>query len=205
MDKPGKENVVAEFVSRVNFPIGEEGMVGDQIPDEHLFFILVLSPWFADIENYLVSTQFPPHLSSKEKSKIVRKGAPFTWIGARITTFKILQAGYYWPTVHQDVRRYTSQYDQCQRVGKSTPKDEMPMQPQVTFGPFEKLGMDFVGPINPPSKQKHYTIVSTDYLTKWAETKEIKVAIEEKVAESLRENIFYKFGYPRELVTNQSS
>jgi len=56
----------------------------------------------------------------------------------------------------------------------------------VTFEPFEKWGMDFVGPINPPSKQKQYIIVCTDYLMKWAETKAIKVATEEKVAEFLR-------------------
>eukprot|EP00253_Pinus_taeda_P003242 PITA_03242 len=65
--------------------------------------------------------------------------------------------------------------------------------------------MDFVGPINPPSNQKSYIIVCTDYLTKWAETKSIKAATKEKVVEFLRNNIFYKFGYPRELVTDQGS
>lgn len=121
------------------------------------------------------------------------------------TTFKILQAGYYWPTLHQYVKRYTSQWDQCQRMGKHTPNDEMPMQPQVNFEPYEKWGMDFVGPMNPPSKQRQYIIVCTDYLTKWAETKAIKAATEEKVTEFLRENIFYKFGYLRELVTDQGN
>eukprot|EP00253_Pinus_taeda_P024080 PITA_24080 len=70
----------------------------------------------------------------------------------------------------------------------------MPVQPQVTFEPFEKWGMDFVGPINSPSKQKHYIIVCIDYLTKWAETKAIKATVEVKLAVFLRENIFYKFG-----------
>eukprot|EP00253_Pinus_taeda_P012524 PITA_12524 len=124
---------------------------------------------------------------------------------AKRTAFKILQAGYYWPTLHQDVRRYISQCDRCQRMGKQTPKDEMPLQPQVTFEPFEKWGMDFVGPINPPSKEKSYIIVCTDYLMKWEKTKAIKAATEEKVAELSRENIFYKFVYPRELVTDQGS
>ena len=44
-----------------------------------------------------------------------------------------------------------------------------------------------------------------DYLTKWERTKAIKATTEENVAEFLRENIFYNFGYPRELVTDQGS
>ena len=50
--------------------------------------------------------------------------------------------------------------------------------------------MDFVGPIDPPSGKKKYLIVCTDYLTKWVETKVVKVAIREKVAEFQRENVF---------------
>ena len=67
-------------------------------------------------------------------------------------------------------------------MGKPTPKDEMPSQPQVTFEPFEKWGMDFVDLISPPSKQKQYIIVCTDYLKKWVETKAIKEKTKEKVA-----------------------
>eukprot|EP00253_Pinus_taeda_P005719 PITA_05719 len=110
VEKPGKENVVADFSSRLDLPA------------------------------------VPSHLSSKEKSRIMRKSASFTWIGdnlfklgpdkilrhcvreeevfdilltchdgpcggnfsAKRTAFKILQAGYYWPTLHQDFRRYVS-------------------------------------------------------------------------------------------------
>jgi len=85
-------------------------------------------------------------------------------------------------------------------MGKPTPRDEMPLQPQMTFEPFEKWGMEFVGHVNRPSKQKSYIIVCTDYLTEWVEMKEIKAA-----TDFLRENIFYKFGYPIELVTDQGS
>jgi len=78
---------------------------------------------------------------------------------AKRTTFKVLQTSYYWPTFPQDARRYTSQCDQCQRMGKSTPEDEMPLQPQVTFETFDKGGMDFNGPIDPPLGQKKYIIM----------------------------------------------
>ena len=156
VDNHGKENVVANFLSRMNLPTCEEGMVDDQLPDEHLFAISVLSPWFADIANYLVSSQFPPNLHSKEKSNIVRKSAPCIWIWGNLfklgpdqtlrrcvreeevfdilltyhdgpcgghfaekrATFKVLQAGYYWPTLHQDVKKYIRQCDRYQRMGK---------------------------------------------------------------------------------------
>lgn len=84
IDNAGKENVVEDFLSRLNFPIGEEGMVDDQLLDEPLFAISVLSPLFSSIADYLVSAQFPPNFSSKEKRKIVRKSTPFTWFGGNL-------------------------------------------------------------------------------------------------------------------------
>ena len=58
-------------------------MVDDQLLDEHLFSISALSPWFADIAKYLVAGRLPPNLSFKERSRIVIKSAPFTWIGGK--------------------------------------------------------------------------------------------------------------------------
>ena len=90
-------------------------------------------------------------------------------------------------------------------MGKPTPEDEIPLQPQVVLEPFENWGMDFIGPIDPPSVMKKYISVCTDYLKKWVDTKDVKVATKEKVVEFLRENVLYKFVYPRELVTDQGS
>lgn len=84
IDKLGKENVIADFLSRLTITTRKEEMVDDQLPYEHIFSILVLSPWFVYITNYLVSGRFPPNLSSKEKRNIVRKIAPFTLIGGNL-------------------------------------------------------------------------------------------------------------------------
>ena len=69
---------------------------------------------------------------------------------AKRTTFKVFQVGYYWPTLHQDVKKYVSECARCQRMGKPTLRDEIPLQPQVTFKPFDKWGIELIGPIKPP-------------------------------------------------------
>ena len=40
--------------------------------------------------------------------------------------------------------------DNCQRMGKPIPSNEMPLQPQVLIELFQKWVLYFIGPINPP-------------------------------------------------------
>ena len=105
------------------------------------------------------------------------------------TAYKILSLGYYWPSLFKDTKEYVKRCDSCQRVGKPTPSNEMPLQPQVCIEPFEKWALDFVGPINPPSKQKKYILVCTDYVTKWVEAKALPSATENSVVQFLFEDI----------------
>jgi hypothetical protein len=83
----------------------------------------------------------------------------------------------------------------------------MPLNPILALAPFEKWGIDFVGPINPPSKTgcHRYILVATDYATKWAEAEPTKRDDKEVVAKFLKENIFSRFGCPRELVSDRGT
>jgi hypothetical protein len=65
LDKPGKDNVVVEFLSRITSNENEPP-VEDHFPDEHLFAVSTNSPWFADIANFLVAGKLPHHLTPKE-------------------------------------------------------------------------------------------------------------------------------------------
>ena len=118
------------------------------------------------------------------------------------TTHKVLRMGYYWPSLFKDARKYVKACDNCQRMGQPNHRDEMPLNPQVTLEPFEKWALDFVGPINPPYNQRVYILVCTDYMTKWVEAKALIKANEEAVLTFLFEEIFVRFGLPRELVTD---
>eukprot|EP00253_Pinus_taeda_P014563 PITA_14563 len=78
VDRPGKENVVVDFLSRIK--TDENTLVDDSIPDEYLFAVSAHSPWYADIANYLVAGKLPSHLSHREKSKIIQQSARYSWI-----------------------------------------------------------------------------------------------------------------------------
>eukprot|EP00253_Pinus_taeda_P013146 PITA_13146 len=118
------------------------------------------------------------------------------------TTHKVLRMGYYWPSIFKDAKTYVRACDSCQRMGQHNHRDEMPLNPQVILEPFERWALDFIGPINPPSNQRVYILVCTDYMTKWVEAKALLRANEESVLSFLFEEIFVKFGLPRELVTD---
>ena len=79
----------------------------------------------------------------------------------------------------------------------------MSLQPQIVVAPFDKWGINFVGPIEPPLEGKSYILVCTNYVTKWVEAKPMKNPHDNNVAKYLYECIFTRFGIPRELQSDQ--
>ena len=89
---------------------------------------------------------------------------------------KILRARLWWPALHSDSHNYCKACDTCQRIGIPLHRDEMQLQPQMDLQAFEKLAIDFIGPINPPGKKTGacYIITATDYVTRCAEAQDVK-------------------------------
>lgn len=242
LDRPGKENQVADYFSRLQ-NLGEVVQVEGSFPDEHLLAISVLTPWYADLANYLSTRKVSPSFSSKEKKRLIKQSARYSWINgdlfytsynmiirrciredeiidvltschdqpcgghfaAKRTAHKILSLGHYWPSIFKDMKKYVRICDSCQCMGQPTISNEIPLQPQVHLEPFEKWALDFIGPMNPPSKGKKCILVCNDYVTKWAEAKALVRETEQTVVNFLFEEIFVRYGMPREIVTDQGT
>jgi hypothetical protein len=88
----------------------------------------------------------------------------------KTTAYKILRAGYYWPTVFIDVCRRVQACTKCQRfVGKQQLKS-LPLNHVVVSRPFQQWGLDFIGENHPASSGKHrWILTGTDFFTKWIE------------------------------------
>ena len=76
VDRSGKENLVANFLSQINHG-GEMEPINDDFPDEDLFDLSVKTPWFVDLANYLTTRKLPQHLTSREN---IKQSANYTWI-----------------------------------------------------------------------------------------------------------------------------
>jgi hypothetical protein len=91
----------------------------------------------------------------------------------QITTKKILQAGYYWPTLFKDAHDYCMNCDVCQAYAHRSTVSGL-LHPIPPLGPFEKWGIDLMGPL-PMTKRGHrFIVVARDYLIKFAEVRALK-------------------------------
>jgi hypothetical protein len=79
----------------------------------------------------------------------------------------------------------------------------MPLQPVLLDFPFSKWGLDFIGPINPPSSAGQvFILTATEYFTKWVEVVPLKHSTDDRVISFLENNILSIFGLPLEIITD---
>jgi hypothetical protein len=120
---------------------------------------------------------------------------------------KVLRAGLRWPTLYKDAKEYSRACDVCQRVGKLSRRDEIPLAPQLTLESFEKWAIEFVGPINPLGKHigARYIITAIEYMNRWAKARAVKDCSATTTACFLFDDIITKFGCPKILRSNEGT
>ncbi|KAI3754656.1 hypothetical protein L1987_54443 [Smallanthus sonchifolius] len=131
------------------------------IEDGYLYKKSYLSPLLRcvgpDQSNYLI--------------REVHEGICGTHSGPRSVVTKLMNLGYYWPTMHKDASKELHKCEGCQLHApiKASPKHD---RVTVTSAwPFYKWGMDIVGPFREARGKVKFLLVAVDYFTKWPEVK----------------------------------
>ncbi|KAH0634861.1 hypothetical protein KY284_037647 [Solanum tuberosum] len=129
-DRKGTKNKVADHLSRLE----EEAMlklcdgaeINDTFPDEQVLAASHdLIPCCADgiVRHCVPEVEMLNVLEACHSSPV---GGHYSGIQ---TAHKILQCGYYWPTIHQYAHDFEKSCDRCQREGGISKRKELPMNP----------------------------------------------------------------------------
>ncbi|KAI5317795.1 hypothetical protein L3X38_037502 [Prunus dulcis] len=124
--------------------------------------------------------------------------------GAKKTALKILQSGFFWPTLFKDAFNFCVKCDRCQRMGNISRRNELPLKNILFVELFDVWGIDFMGPF-PSSFGYTYILVAVDYVSKWVEAIATKTNDHKVVLKFLRDNIFTRFGTPRAVISDGGS
>ncbi|XP_050374626.1 uncharacterized protein LOC126792202 [Argentina anserina] len=79
---------------------------------------------------------------------------------------KVLECGFYWPTIFKDANLFCISCDRCQRTEKIGLRDQMPLYPIITVEIFDVWGIDFMG-LFPSSRGFLYILLVVDYMSKF--------------------------------------
>jgi hypothetical protein len=120
---------------------------------------------------------------------------------ARKTAAKILQYGFYWPSIFRDSHTYCVACERCQNLGSLSRRNMMPLNPILIIEIFDVWGISFMGPF-PNSYGNLYIHVAVDYVSKWVEARACKTNDHKVVVQFLKDNIFACFGIPRAIISD---
>ncbi|XP_020981459.1 uncharacterized protein LOC107493590 [Arachis duranensis] len=162
-DRSGAENKVADHLSRILQE--EEGAhhlpVNESFPDEQLMMIQE-TPWC---------------ISHGEGQEVLWQCHGSTYGGhfsGEITAAKVLQCGFYWPSIFEDAKDLVSKCDECQRASNLHRNNEIPQR----------------------------FILELELFDVWVEAIATTTNDNKVVMSFLRKNIFNRFGVPRALISD---
>ncbi|GJU43975.1 reverse transcriptase domain-containing protein [Tanacetum coccineum] len=135
-DRKGTKNVAADHLSLLeNDETSDDSEVDDNFPGETLMEINTKNePWFADFAKYLVGDIIPKGMSrciSGPETRTIldqsHHGPIGGHYGPNITAKKVLDSGFYWPSIIKEAHTLVRLCDACQKTENISKRDEMPL------------------------------------------------------------------------------
>ncbi len=119
-------------------------------------------------------------------------------------TLNRLMARFFWPGIHENVRRWCAACRECQLVNPpASPKAPLRPLPLMQV-PFERIGMDLIGPLERSARGHRFALVLVDYATRYPEAVALRNISATSVANALF-SLVSRVGIPKEILTDQGT
>ncbi|MCO5602872.1 hypothetical protein L7F22_057011 [Adiantum nelumboides] len=133
-----------------------------------------------DILYFLETGECPKHLERVQRHCLVKKALSYRLIGEHL---------------------YHKGKDLVlRRVPLVKEIEKILIFPIFAYGPFEKWGIDAIGPLPRTSTGKQYILTATDYMTRWAEAASVARITVADVSKFVLDYICSRFGTPLEIL-----
>ncbi|GJS45603.1 reverse transcriptase domain-containing protein [Tanacetum coccineum] len=123
--------------------------------------------------------------------------------GPNTTAKKVLDSGFYWPTIIKEAHTLVCLCEACQKIGNISKPNEMPLNSIQVCEIFDIWGIDFMGPF-PKSYKFEYILVVVDYVSKRAEAQALPTN-DARVVILFWKKLFCRFGMPKALIRDQGT
>ena len=117
----------------------------------------------------------------------------------------LIRRRFWFPKLKETVRNFIRECDICQRNrSDSSSASPAPIRPIPPSGmPFERWGMDFVGPLPESKSGNKYILTAIDYATRWVVAKAYPDKSATSVITFLYNHIVMEYGPPYEIITDR--
>nr|GEX17487.1 reverse transcriptase domain-containing protein [Tanacetum cinerariifolium] len=213
-DRKGTENVATDHLSRIeNKEISDDSEVDDNFLEETLMEINTKDePWFTEFANYL-----EPYLFKVCSDGMIRRSVsgPETrtildqchhrpvarHYGPNVTAKKLLDLGFYWPTIIKEAHTLVCICEACQKTANISKRDEIPLNNIQVCEIFDVWDINFMGPF-PKSQKFECILIAVDYVSKWAKAEALPTN-DARVVLTFLKKLFCHFGMPKTLISNR--
>ncbi len=200
-----RDETLKNAYDRVRFIDGQ--LLRPDVPLSYPYFSLIKERLYRvaqEAQSKEITTQL---LVPKSRQEMLFQAAHCTPMAGHLgeaKTRKRLMARFFWPGIHENVRRWCAACRECQLVNPPVTA-KAPLRPLPLMEvPFERIGMDLIGPLERSAREYCFALVLVDYATRYPEAVPLLSISAKSVAEALFQ-LISRVGIPKEILTDQGT
>ena len=112
---------------------------------------------------------------------------------------------FFWPTRQRDIGRWVASCEPCQRMTKRQKSGQL--RSILQFAPMDMVGMDFIGPINPPCEATGavYILLVVDYFSRFVFGAPLQKADQQSTMAFFLDKVVPMVGWPKSVYSDNGS